>query len=313
MNAPMSKLATTPRICHAEHLPGTVAQDAHVPVLIVGGGARGLTAALMLYDAGVDCAVLERDATPLGSSALSSGFIPAPGTLAQCAAGIDDSPERFAADISAKAKGRAAPHLVQAYAQAIGPALDALQARHGLQWQVLDGFLYPGHSVRRMHATPEKTGVGLMGRLANAVTAVDIPLITEATVRELWVNAQQRVIGVGYERPDGTLEHLACDALILACNGFGGNPAMVRELLPEMRDALFAGHTGNDGSAIRAGWTSTPSAACSGSTASDCPICWPQAAPRGACLATRSGAISPATACSAPWPVATSPRTRPLI
>ena len=45
------------------------------------------------------------------------------------------------------------------------------------------GFLYPGHSVRRMHATPEKTGVGLMGRLANAVTAADIALITEATVR----------------------------------------------------------------------------------------------------------------------------------
>ena len=133
---------------------------------------------------------------------------------------------------------------------------------------------------------------------------------TQFTVRELWVNTQQRVIGVGYEQPDGTLEHLACDTLILACNGFGGNPAMVRELLPEMRDALFAGHTGNDGSAIRAGWTSTPSAACSGSTASDCPICWPQAAPRGACLATRSGAISPATASSAPWPVATSRRTR---
>jgi len=241
---------STPRICHAEQMPGTVSQDAHVPVLIVGGGACGLTAALMLHDAGVDCAVMERDATPLGSSALSSGFIPAPGTQVQRAAGIADSPERFAADISAKAKGRAAPHLVDAYAQAIGPALDALQQRHGLQWQVLDGFLYPGHSVRRMHATPEKTGVGLMGRLANAVTAADIPLITEATVRELWVNAQQRVIGVGYERPDGALEHLSCDAIILACNGFGGNPAMVRELLPEMGDALFAGHTGNDGSAI---------------------------------------------------------------
>ncbi|MDP3230425.1 MAG: FAD-dependent oxidoreductase [Acidovorax sp.] len=241
---------TAPRICQAEHMPGTVAQDAHVPVVIVGGGACGLTAALMLHDAGVDCAVLERDATPTGSSALSSGFIPAPGTQVQRAAGIDDSPDRFAADITAKAKGRAAPHLVQAYAQAIGPALDALQLRHGLEWQVLDGFLYPGHSVRRMHATPEKTGAGLMGRLANAVAAADIPMVTDATVRELWINAEQRVIGVGYERPDGTLEHLACDALILACNGFGGNATMVRELLPDMRDALFAGHTGNDGSAI---------------------------------------------------------------
>ena len=231
-------------------MPGTVAKDAQVSVVIVGGGAGGLTAALTLHDAGVDCAVLERDASPTGSTALSSGFIPAPGTQVQRAAGIDDSTERFAADITAKAKGRAAPHLVKAYAEAIGPALDALQERHGLQWQVLDGFLYPGHSVRRMHATPEKTGAGLMGRLANAVAAADVPLMTDATVRELWVNAAHRVIGVGYERPDGTLEHLSCDALILACNGFGGNATMVRELLPEMRDALFAGHTGNDGSAI---------------------------------------------------------------
>lgn len=240
---------TLPTIRRADHMPAA-AQDNHVPVAVVGGGAGGLTAALVLHDLGMDCAVLERDATPTGSSALSSGFIPAPGTRVQKALDIADSPARFAADITAKAKGRAAPHLVQAYAEAIGPALDALQERHGLQWQVLDGFLYPGHSVRRMHAVPEKTGVGLMGRLANAVAAADIPLVTDAIVRELWADETGLVIGVGYERPGGTLEHLSCDAAILACNGFGGNAAMVRELLPEMRDALFAGHTGNDGSAI---------------------------------------------------------------
>lgn len=241
--------STLPTIRRADSMPAA-AQDNHVPVAIVGGGACGLTAALMLHDLGVDCAVLERDGTPTGSSALSSGFIPAPGTRVQRDLGIADSPERFAADITAKAKGRAAPQLVQAYARAIGPALDALQDRHGLEWQVLDGFLYPGHSVRRMHAVPEKTGVGLMGRLANAVAAADIPLVTDAAVRELWADDTGLLLGVGYERPDDTLEHLSCDAVILACNGFGGNAAMVRELLPEMRDALFAGHTGNDGSAI---------------------------------------------------------------
>ena len=109
MNAPMS----TPRICHAEHMPGTVAQDAHVPVLIVGGGACGLTAALMLHDLGVDCAVLERDATPTGSSALSSGFIPAPGTQAQQAQGKRRRHFCTAADIgvrpSALRRGDTAP------------------------------------------------------------------------------------------------------------------------------------------------------------------------------------------------------------
>ena len=224
--------------------------ELHVPVAIVGAGACGLTAALMLHDAGIACVLLERDAAPSGSSALSSGFIPAPGTRVQRARGVEDSPERFAADIQAKAHGTAAPHLVTAYSEAIGPALDALQDRHGLQWLLLDDFLYPGHGTWRMHAVPEKTGAALMGRLQQAVAACDIPLLTQALVRELWLNEHDEVIGIGYTRPDGTLEHLACDALILACNGFGGNAAMVRQLLPEMRDAVFAGHTGNDGSAI---------------------------------------------------------------
>ena len=223
----------------------------HVPVAIVGAGACGLVSALALRDAGVQCVLLERDARPTGSTALSSGFIPAPATRMQHKAGVhDDSVALFARDIQAKAHGSAAPHLVDAYAQAVGPALDALSERHGITFEVLDGFLYPGHSVRRMHAVPEKTGAALVVQLERAALAAGADILTEATVRVLWVDAAQRITGLRYERPDGRVEDLACDVLVLACNGFGGNTAMVRELLPQMRDAPFAGHTGNDGSAI---------------------------------------------------------------
>ncbi len=231
-----------------------VEADVHVPVAIVGGGACGLTAALMLADAGVECVVLERDALPSGSTALSSGFIPAPGTRAQLAHGVaDDSAARFAADIQAKAHGRAAGALVDAYATAIGPALDALQARHGLGWVLLDGFLYPGHSVHRMHALPQKTGASLMAALQAAVEAAGIPVLTQAVVDTLVLDAHDRVIGIDYLRPDGQHETLGCSALLLACNGFGGNMEMVRALLPEMAEATFGGHVGNDGSAVRWG------------------------------------------------------------
>jgi len=239
----------TPHIERVTHVHAPV----HTAVAIVGGGACGLTAALTLSQLGMDCVVLERDALPTGSTALSSGFVPAAGTQAQRAQGIDDSPARFAQDIQAKAHGRAAPVLVQAYSQAIGPAMDALAQHHGIAWQVLDTFLYPGHSVHRMHAVPEKTGAGLMMRLHNAAEAAGVVVLTEAHVRTLYVNADDQVLGLGYVRPDGALEQLSCDTVVLACNGFGGNAALVQALLPEMRDALYAGHTGNDGSAIQWG------------------------------------------------------------
>ena len=229
---------------------GTPAEASRVSVAIVGGGACGLTAALALAGHGIECVVLERDASPSGSTALSSGFIPAPGTRAQKAHGIVDSPAQFAVDIQNKAHGTAAPALVQAYAEAIGPALDVLESQHGLKFDVLDGFLYPGHSALRMHAVPEKTGAGLMTRLQRAADTAGVAVMTQALVRELWVDEKSVITGLGYERPDGSTERLQCDAVLLACNGFGGNPALVSELLPEMREATFAGHTGNDGSAI---------------------------------------------------------------
>ena len=70
----------TPSINRATALPeGTP----HVPVAIVGAGACGLVSALSLRNAGIDCVVLERDAVPSGSTALSSGLIPACGTRMQ--------------------------------------------------------------------------------------------------------------------------------------------------------------------------------------------------------------------------------------
>ena len=222
-----------------------------MPVAIVGAGACGLTAAIFLREAGIDCVLLERDAAPRGSTALSSGFIPAAGTRVQREAGVlDDDTPGFAADVQAKARGQAAPHLVRAYTEAIGPALDALQERHGLAFELLDGFLYPGHRRRRMHALRERTGAALMAALEAAAVRAGAHLLTQARVHELCCDETGRVLGVGCTRPGGGTETIACDALLLACSGFGGNAALVRELLPEMRAAPFAGHAGNDGSAI---------------------------------------------------------------
>ena len=45
----------------------------------------------------------------------------------------------------------------------------------------------------------------------------------------------------------------AATSSILACNGYGGNPDLVRELIPEMAGALYFGHQGNQGDAVRWG------------------------------------------------------------
>ncbi len=243
-------------VAPASQLPGDAPRTA---VAIVGAGACGLTTAIALRQIGMECVLLERDASPQGSTALSSGFIPAAPTRWQQAAGVADSAESFAADISQKAHGQAAAHLVQAYTKASAPALEMLHG-HGRALELLDGFLYPGHAVRRMHCLPQRTGAALVAALEQAARAAGADLLTQARVCTLYSDAQGRVHGLTYERPDGSLEHLRCDRLLVSCNGFGGNAAMVAELLPDMRGAPFAGHAGNDGSAIA--WGRGLGAAC---------------------------------------------------
>lgn len=216
-----------------------------VQVVIVGAGACGLVAARAAKDAGAEVVVLERDATPSGSTALSSGFIPAAGTRWQRAAGIDDSPEMFAADVQRKNHGEADPRIVETVCRAAGPTLEWLDERHGVRFDVLQGFTYPGHSRLRMHAVPEKTGEALMGALLRA--CADIDILASARVTE--VNAQS----VCFERPDGSGEEIEYGALVLACSGFGGNREMVKRYLPEIAAGLYFGHTGNQGDAVRWG------------------------------------------------------------
>jgi len=224
-----------------------------VPVLVIGAGACGLTAALAAKENGAAVLVLERDAKPTGSTTLSTGLIPAAGTRFQKALGIEDTPALLAGDIWRKAKGETDRAIVDAVARASGPTIEWLADRHGVAFKLVEGFLYPGHSVLRMHGTPHRTGEELESALLAAAGRLEIDIMTSATVTDLYVRSDGRVSAVRFARPDGATETIGCDALVLACCGFGGDKEMVRREIPEIADAEFWGHVGNKGDAVKWG------------------------------------------------------------
>ena len=166
-----------------------------VPIAIVGGGACGMAAALAAQDAGSDPVILERDPVPWGSTALSSGMVPACGTGLQREQGIDDSVEIMAADIQAKAHGMADPAMVKAVCQASGPMIEWLTDVHGVEMTLVEGFLYPGHSRLRMHAPPSRAGADLIGGLTLAAERAGVAVMTDARVADLYADAEGRVRG----------------------------------------------------------------------------------------------------------------------
>ena len=220
------------------------------PIVIVGAGAAGFCAALSAHEAGVDVVVLERDSVPRGSTALSAGLIPAAGTRFQNTLGIIDSPALFAADIQRKAHGEADAAIVKSVVQGAGPTIEWLADRYGFPFSVVHDFDYPGHSARRMHGLPTRSGVELIDRLRQTADEAEIPLILNATVSALYAGADRIIRGVELTRPDGTRDTLGCQALILACSGYGGAADLVARHIPEMRGASYFGHPGNRGDAV---------------------------------------------------------------
>jgi fumarate reductase flavoprotein subunit len=224
--------------------------DAHVPLLIIGAGAAGMCAALAAKETGVEAVLIERDAIPSGSTALSAGLIPAADTRFQRDKGIADSAELFAADIKRKAHAESDPAIVEVVARGAGPLVDWLADRYGLPFDVIDNFNYPGHSALRMRGLPTRTGRELIDRLRGAAEANGIVILTGCVAERLLVASAHRIVGVDIAHGDGARERIGFDALILACNGYGGNPDLVRRFIPEMADALYFGHPGNRGDAV---------------------------------------------------------------
>ena len=237
-------------VIRVQHLS---AQAAQIPALIIGGGGCGLAAGIALAKAGVETLILERDSTPQGTTSMSTGLIPGAGSRLQRRAGIEDSAALFAQDIIAKTKGQCDTAFVQGLAAESGSTIDWMVQELGLDLSLVDGFVYPGHSVRRMHGMPGRSGTELMGALSRVAEEAGVAIMTRSLVIDLILNDEDRVIGVVVERPDGGREEIGCNFLILACCGFAGNHDLVQQLIPELEHATFYGHPGNKGHAIQWG------------------------------------------------------------
>jgi fumarate reductase flavoprotein subunit len=228
------------------------AYDIDVETLIIGAGACGMIAALAAHETGQDVLVIEADTVPSGSTALSAGLIPAAGTRFQREDRIEDSAQEFAADIRAKSKGENEQALEEALANGSASVLEWLADTHGLPFSVVTDFDYPGHAHRRMHGLPSRSGVELIDRLRSRIEALDIPLICKRRAHTIYASGAQ-VSGARLSLPDGSHETVGAKRIILACNGFGGNRAMVSEHMPEIDKGIWFGHDGNRGEAVQWG------------------------------------------------------------
>ena len=225
------------------------------PVIVAGAGAGGLAAALSAADSGREVVLVERSRTFRHGSntAMSTSMVPGPGSRWQQRLGIEDSPERFAADVMRKTHGTADPVLTTALSQVGAPLVEWLADRCEVPLDLVDDFSYPGHSALRCHSVPDRAGRTLHAHLLAAAEADPrITLVVGMELADVTI-AGDGVTGAVLRSPDGSTETAPTGAVVLAVNGFGAEPALVRRYLPEIADGTYHGGDGSRGDALRIG------------------------------------------------------------
>ncbi len=219
-------------------------------IAIVGSGGCGLTAAMAAAHGGVEAIVFEKQSRPWSNTARSGGMIPAAATRFQKLAGILETPEDFAADIFRKNHNTSDPEMTLHLARVATRLVEWLVDDVGVDLQFIGDFKYPGHTEYRMHAPPSRTGAALLKDLRNGVEAHALTeLITDASVTSLVADEADRVVGLVVQHGNRE-EWVRAKKVILACNGFAGNPDMVATYCPDISDALYFGGEGNTGEGI---------------------------------------------------------------
>jgi fumarate reductase flavoprotein subunit len=184
-----------------------------------------MAAAIMARDAGASVIVLEADTRIGGSTSLSAGVFYAAGTSVQRERGIEDTADAMYEYYMTLNQWRVEPGLVRRLCDGAAPALEWL-IELGVEFPAETLYASGVESVARGHATAGG-GAALASALEQAVGARFVEVVLDAPVEGLCVEAG-RIAGV---RAQGT--ELRAGAVVMACGGFGQNPALLERHYPE--------------------------------------------------------------------------------
>jgi fumarate reductase flavoprotein subunit len=205
--------------------------SADYDVIVVGGGAAGLSAALSAREHGARVLLVEAAGQTGGSTALSGGAFLAAGTSVQRAAGYEgDSAQEFYEFFMAVNRWDVEPSIVRRYAVDGGPAIDWLMG-HGVTFDPNDVVRGEVERVPRLHRAGGR-GAGLTAALTRSCvqhgidiaygTRVEALLVTEGVVTGVHAGDQEVTAG----------------AVVLASGGFANNHELVAEHIAIARPVL---------------------------------------------------------------------------
>lgn len=217
-------------------------------IVIIGAGGAGMTAAIMLQQAGKDFVILEKMPYVGGNTTKATGGMNASETHYQKEQGIEDSNALFAADTMKGGHALNDSSLVAVMANSSAGAIDWLDT---IGAELPKISFSGGASVNRIHAPEDGSGVGayLVDRFSAKLNELGVEVMLETAATELLADADGKITGVKAEGPDAVYT-INAKAVILASGGFGANEEMYTTYRPDLKGTVTTNAPGATGDGI---------------------------------------------------------------
>ena len=217
-------------------------------IVIIGAGGAGMTAAIMLQQAGKDFVILEKMPYVGGNTTKATGGMNASETHYQKEQGIEDSNALFAADTMKGGHALNDSSLVAVMANSSAGAIDWLDT---IGAELPKISFSGGASVNRIHAPADGSGVGayLVDRFSAKLNELGVKVMLETAATELLTDEDGKIAGVKAVGPDA-IYTINARAVILASGGFGANEAMYTTYRPDLKGTVTTNAPGATGDGI---------------------------------------------------------------
>lgn len=217
-------------------------------VVVVGGGAAGLSASVAAAEKGANVILLEKMPQLGGTSNYAEGVFGVESQL-QHNDHIDTTQDEAFRFIMEYSHWLANPKIARAFVDKSGDTIDWLQT-HGVEfvdvttnnpgglrtWHIFDGF-----------------GAGMITAMSNAASEVGVDVHLETTGQELIVDENNNIAGIIAVDKDNNRLEIQADAVIIASGGYANNDEWIQRYT-EFDNIAPVGNAGKMGEGIQMAW-----------------------------------------------------------
>ena len=223
--------------------------EEEVDVVVVGGGAAGIAAALRADELGLSVLLLEKLSFIGGAISVSGGNQVVMGSKLQHQAGVtDDTPALMIEDFLENGNHANVMDLLTLLANNVGQATDWVHDYIGVQYDMKGGLHVLAEYQKDRELAYDHGGHGFAAAVRDKLAQSNVRVLLQTKAQQLLSDGKGGVNGIVAVEENGRTHRIHSRAVVLTTGGYGNNKDL---LPPRLRNVLFYGTRSSMGEGLQ--------------------------------------------------------------